>query len=130
MIADIELTTLETGPCAACGRRHRHRLALFAAGDRQLDSLLGFFAACPNTGRRVWHVGPVPRDGSGGSLLFGMGPADDEGWVPASAPDVSPPWIPPRAATVSPLRGRSAGGPRGRSRTPELVRRVLGCPIT
>jgi hypothetical protein len=128
VIAEIELVMIETNVCPACGRRHRLRIALAGPTERD-DGLLGSFSLCPVTGRRVWLVAPLPLGHDGESLLIASGPPDDADWTPVER-DESPAagWRGAPPARVPP-RGH-AGGVRDRQRTPELLRRVLGCPIT
>jgi hypothetical protein len=130
MIADLELTTTETEPCASCGRRHRHRVAVAGARGDSSAELLGFFGRCPETGRRVWHVAPVRPAREPHGRVLRIGPADDDEWAPP-APDLAAATaggrLPP--AGDLPPRGPDTGGLRRRHRTPDLLRRVLGCPI-
>lgn len=123
MIAEVELVTLHTEPCAACGERHRHRAALRGPDTIGFDSLLGFFAACPATGRRQWYVLPVPGGLDRRRRVLGLGPADDDRWEPAAAD------VPARAYDALP-RGKPSGGFRDPADFPALLRRALGCPMS
>jgi hypothetical protein len=129
MIADLELTLTETGPCASCGRRHRHRVVLTGPRDSTVEALLGFFGPCPDTGRRVWHVAPLPRAREAGGRVLRIGPADDEEWAPAAGELPFDHDRRPAAGDGFPPRGRQCGGFRDRHHRPDLLRRVLGCPI-
>jgi hypothetical protein len=123
MIAEIEIVMLRTEPCRACGRRHRYRAALRTAEQPPTDSLLGFFARCPRTGRRQWYVLPVPGGVDGRSRLLALGPGDDEQWEPDD-----------RCFTGRRYdalhRGNQHGGFRDRGSPPALLRQALGCPIS
>ena len=84
MLATIEITTLTTQACPACGRVHELRAVLHPEEDSPADALLGFFGRCPVANRRVWLVARVPGQAGfqGGARLVRMGAPDELDWEP------------------------------------------------
>lgn len=123
MLAEIEIVMLRTEPCGACGDRHQHRVALRASDEPAVDSLLGFFARCPKTGRRQWYVLSVPGGVDAQSRLLALGPGDDELWEPDDRCFAG-------RRYDALLRGSRQGGLRDQGGPPALLRQALGCPMS
>ena len=136
MSSSVEMVTVETQPCHACGRRHRLRLALLAAEPSDQEMTLGFFGRCPDRQLRSWIVIGVPIAADGGSRLLRMGPPDQDEWEPEDLDSIR------RAVAVDAVLGRrppagpSLPRPRtqpergfGRMTTPDLLRKAWGCPM-
>lgn len=141
MAGQIEIISMQTEPCPSCRARHRHRVALAASDGGESTGLLGFFGICPVTKQRVWFVGQVPQGLGGRSRILDVGPAEDEQPTAPETRSALPPIDPtaghpggriePRATIQVPSpRGKAAGGFRGRSRGPEMLRLALGCPFS
>lgn len=134
MPASVEMVTVETLPCRACGHRHRLRLALMSAESTDQAITLGFFGRCPQTTLRTWLVIGVPVGADGSSRLLRMGPPDQDEWEPDDLESIR------RAVAVDAVLGRrpaprpvppppqpGSGLPRGPA--PDVLRRALGCPM-
>jgi hypothetical protein len=133
VLATIEITTLTTHPCPACGRAHELRAILHPEEDSPADALLGFFGRCPVANRRVWLVARVPGQAGvvGGARLVRMGAPDDLDWEPEEWDELdrivsSRAGLPP-APDLPSTRGQYDGF-RGTTGASELLRRALGCP--
>lgn len=134
MPAPVEMVTVETLPCRACGNRHRLRLALLSAESTDQDITLGFFGRCPVTVQRTWLVIAVPVGADGSSRLLRMGPPDEDGWEPDDLESIR------RAVAVDAVLGRRPaprplpppprpGDGLRREAPPDVLRRALGCPM-
>jgi len=136
MSATVEMVTVETLPCRACGRQHRLRLALVAADPSDQEITLGFFGRCPDLGQKSWMVIAVPMAADGASRLLRMGPPDQDRWEPDDLESIR------RAVAVDAVLGRRPstrpappppcprpGDGYRRIPVPDLLRRALGCPM-
>ena len=130
--AAIELETLLTQRCNACGTPHRIRAAVAPDWERTAPSVVGFFGRCPETGMRVWLVVEVlPRDE--GTRVVAFGPPDDETWEPLDPDEIERAWkaAPDNRDPATPLfafppRGTRHGGFR---ESAGVLREAFGCPF-
>lgn len=137
MLASLDVTTIESRPCAGCGRAHRFSVVTTPADQEPGRPVHGFFATCPDLGRRVWFVISLPDHLDGGVRVVEIGPADGDQWESNSEDRT---WAAQRsrserseAVALGPLsnfppRGTLSGGFRASGRAPELLRLALGCP--
>jgi hypothetical protein len=123
MLATIELATLATELCPACGNAHRIRAALVPDAGAGAE-LMGFFARCPATGRTSWLVvrAPIARDGC--SRLLRVGPPDDLEWEPVT--DLA---VDGRGLPSAMVRGVPPAGRIIPSTAAARLRWVLGCSM-
>jgi hypothetical protein len=131
----IELETMLTQRCPACGTPHRIRAAIAPDVDNTAPDLVGFFGRCPETGLRSWLVVEVPVREEG-TWVVAFGPPDDDTWEPLDHEALERTWRswpePSRGAEPGPLMNfhpRRAGGAGGFRESAGLLREALGCPF-
>ncbi len=132
--AAIELETMLTERCPACGTPHRIRAAVAPDLEKAAPDMVGFFGRCPETGLRAWLVVDVPVRAEG-SWVVAFGPPDDDGWEPLDPEGLERTWRnwpeSPRESAPAPLLNfhprRTKGGGFGGSAG--LLRLALGCPF-
>lgn len=132
--ATIELETMLTERCPACGTPHRIRAAVAPDVGNVAPDRVGFFGWCPETGLRAWLVVEVPAREEG-TWVVAFGPPDDDTWAPRDPEALERTWQsrpePARGVAAGPLvsfhpRSTRGGGFRESS---GLLRQALGCPF-
>ncbi len=132
--ATIDLETMVTQRCPACGMPHRIRAAVGPDLEKAAPDRVGFSGRCPETGLRTWLVVEVPTR-PGGTWVVAFGPPDDDTWEPRDPEALERTWeswpepalgtAPGPLVNFHPLSART-GGFRESS---ALLRQALGCPF-